>query len=194
MEKICQSPVEVSKSMTGQDVGDHEVRWFVMRDLSRSNAKRPAYKMLEELKIDHFTPMVQKLVVHEGRRRPEKVPFIQDLIFVHDCRRNIDPIVNDVRTFQYRFLKQRRPMTVRDADMERFKAAVESDRHPCFYRPEEITPAMLSRRIIIIGGALDSYEGTLVTVRGSRRKRLLVEIPGLIAASVEVEPEYIRLL
>ena len=53
---------------------------------------------------------------------------------------------------------------------------------------------MRNRRIRIIGGLLDGYEGSLVTVRGSRVKRLLVEIPMLLAASVEVEPEYIQLL
>ena len=48
--------------------------------------------------------------------------------------------------------------------------------------------------IRIVGGTLDGYEGTLVTVRGSKRKRLLVEIPMLLAAAVEVEPEYVKLL
>ena len=53
---------------------------------------------------------------------------------------------------------------------------------------------MRQRQVAIIGGPLDGYTGTLVTVRGSRRKRLLVEIPMLLAAAVEVEPEYIRLM
>ena len=33
-------------------------QWFVMRDLKRGNAKQPAYKLLAELKIRFFTPMV----------------------------------------------------------------------------------------------------------------------------------------
>ena len=41
---------------------------------------------------------------------------------------------------------------------------------------------------------LDGYEGHLLTVRGSKVKRLLVELPHLLMASVEVEPEYIQLL
>ena len=53
---------------------------------------------------------------------------------------------------------------------------------------------MRDRQICIIGGPLDGYTGTLVTIRGSRRRRLLVEIPMLLAAAVEVEPEYIKLL
>ena len=53
---------------------------------------------------------------------------------------------------------------------------------------------MYRNRIRIIGGTLDGYEGFLLTMRGSKVKRLLVELPSLLAASVEVEPEYIELL
>ena len=63
-----------------------------------------------------------------------------------------------------------------------------------YYRPEEITPAMRNRRIRIIGGPLHGYEGSLVSVRGTTVKRLLVELPMLLAAAVEVEPEFIQLL
>ena len=131
-----------------------------------------------------------------GQRQAEdrEVPFMQDLIFVHEVQAVIDPIVENVHTFQYRFLKQRKPMTVRNADMERFIQAVESSENPKFYRPSEITPDMLSRKIRIIGGQLDGYEGTLLTLRGSKVKRLLVELPTLLAAAVEVQPEFIRLI
>ena len=53
---------------------------------------------------------------------------------------------------------------------------------------------MRNRRIRIIGGNLDGYEGSLITTRGSKVKRLLVEIPMLLAATVEVETEFIQLL
>ena len=78
--------------------------------------------------------------------------------------------------------------------MERFIHAVQSSDTPCFYLPEEITPNMYKRRIRILGGALNNYEGHLVTVRGSRIKRLLVELPNLLAVAIEVNPEYIMLI
>ena len=53
---------------------------------------------------------------------------------------------------------------------------------------------MLKRKIRIIGGPLDNYEGFLLTVRGSKVKRLLIELPTFLAASVEVEPEFIQLI
>lgn len=175
-------------------MGSNETHWFAMRDLTRYNAKMPAYQMLDDMEIENFTPKVQKIIIHNGKRECKEVPFIHDLIFVHDTRMVIDPIVEKVRTFQYRFLKGREPMIVRDKDMEEFKKAVESSNKPQYYRPQDVTPDMRKRKIRIIGSRLDGCEGYLLTVRGSKQKRLLIELPSLLAAAVEVEPEYIQLL
>ena len=173
---------------------DNEKQWFVMRDLTRSNAKLPAYKMLDGLKMENFTPKVKKIIIRHGKREYVEVPFIHDLLFVHDTRLAIDPIVESVYTFQYRFLKGRMPMTVREVDMERFIKTVESSDSPQYFRPEDITPDMRMRRIRIIGGPLNNVEGTLLTIRGSKVKRLLVELPTLLAAAVKIQPKYIQLL
>ena len=194
MEDMQTNSQEAQEAINRHEANGTGKQWFVMRDLTRPNAQMPAYKMLEKMKIDFFTPMVHKLVMVNGKREDREVPFMQDLIFVHEVQTVIDPIVENVHTFQYRFLKQRKPMTVRDADMKRFIQAVESSEKPKFYRPSEITPEMLSRKIRIIGGQLDGYEGTLLTLRGSKVKRLLVELPTLLAAAVEVQPEFIRLI
>ena len=175
---------------------EERMQWFVMRDLTRANAKRPAYRMLEEMNIRCFTPMVWKTSVKKGVRESRKVPVMHDLLFVYDSREVLDPIVEKVRTFQYRFLRKayREPMTVRNDDMERFISAVEGTETARYYRPEEITPEMCNRKIRIVGGRLDGYEGSLVTVRGSKTKRLLVQIPSMLAATVEIDADFVRLV
>lgn len=192
MERQSESVAE-ARTFGAEEGG---AQWFAMRDLTRSNAKMPAYQMLKEKDIRFFTPMVWKLCLVNGRRVRREVPYLHDLIFVYDTRETLDEIVAQVRTFQYRFLRHtyREPMTVRGQEMERFIRAVESVESPRYYLPEEITPDMRSRRVRIFGGSLDGCEGSLVTTRGSKVKRLLVEIPSLLAASVEVRPEYIQLI
>lgn len=143
-------------------------QWFVMRDLKRGNAKQPAYKLLGELKIRFFTPMVWKLRIRQGKRVRQQVPFIKG--------------------------GNRQPMTVRNADMERFIRAVDAMNNPCFYTPEEINPDMLGKKVRIVGGLLDGYEGCLQKMQGSRIKRLFVELPNLLTATVEVQPEFIQVL
>ncbi len=170
--------------------------WFVMRDLKRANAKLPAYKLLQGKNMHVFTPMKWRLGMDKGKRVRKEVPCIQDLLFVYDNRENLDPIIELIPTLQYRWLRNtyREPMTVPDIEMERFIRAVGSSVSPKYYLPEEITPDMLNRRIRIVGGPLDGYEGTLVSTRGSKVKRLLVSLTDLLSVGVEVNPEYIQFI
>lgn len=176
---------------------EKRISWFVMRDLKRVNAKLPAYKQFADAHFEVFTPMKERLSVRGGKRVREVVPFIQDLLFVHGAREAIDPLVEKYPTIQYRFQKgggYKNPMTVADTDMERFIHAVNASENPKYYLPSELTPAMCGRNVRIVGGSLDGYEGKLLTVRGSKTKRLLVELPEFFSVGVEVSPEYIKLL
>ena len=167
-----------------------------MRDLKRANAKVPAYKLLEEMKMEAFVPMKGTSSRIRIPLRVTKCHFIQDLLFVHETQNNLDAVVEKIPTLQYRWLRGtwREPMTVADTDMERFIRAVDATESPRYYLPEEITPTMYGRKIRIEGGPLSGYEGRLLTTRGSKVKRLLVELEGFLAVGVEVDPEYIQLI
>ena len=167
---------------------DETPQWYVLRDLSRPNAKRSAFEKLTERGVRCFTPMVKKPIERRGKHGWKDVPYMRDLLFAHSTRDVLDPFMRPGLKLQYRYIYGgfMEPMTVREADMERFILAVTSSVSSKYYRPEEITPAMRNRRIRIIGG--------LVSVRGTTVKRLLVELPMLLAAAVEVEPEFIQLL
>lgn len=196
MDAMCESSgMPVGCSVTAVS-GDDACQWFVMRDLTRPNAKQPAYKLLDGMNIRNFTPMVWKLMLNHGKRERRQLPFIHDLLFVYASRAELDSVVETTPMLQYRYLRggYKMPMTVRAADMQRFMHAVRFSSSPQYYRPDEVTPSMRNRRIRIIGGNLDGYEGSLITTRGSKVKRLLVEIPMLLAATVEVETEFIQLL
>ena len=85
-------------------------------------------------------------------------------------------------------------MTVDEREMSRFIHAVRSAEVPRFYLPGELTASMYGHQVRIVGGLLDGYEGRLLSLRGTRVKRLLVEIPNLLTVAVEVMPEYVLLL
>lgn len=175
---------------------EKKARWYVMRDLKRANAKLPAYKLLEGNNMEVFVPMKWQLVTRKGKRVREEVPFIQDLLFVHDTRLNLDSVVEKTPTLQFRWLRNtyREPMTVSDTEIERFILAVNATESPKYYLPEEITPAMYGRKIRIVGGPLNGYEGNLLMARGFRVRRLLVKLQNFLAIGVEVNPEYIQLV
>ena len=174
-----------------------EKQWFVMRDLKRRNSNILAIHELTKAGLEVFTPMTQMIMTLGGRRQRREVPVIQDLLFVHETKEALDPYVMACSTLQYRFLpghKQNEPMTVRDKDMNQFILAVTSTETPIYYQPCELTNTMYGKTVRIVGGMLDGYEGRLLSVKGMRNRRLIVELPGLITAAVEVEPDYIQVI
>lgn len=168
-----------------------------MRDLKRRNANTLAVHELAEAGLEVFTPMMQMIMTVRGRRQRREVPVIQDLLFVNECKDALDSFVNKYPTLQYRYQLGKsinEPMTVRKEDMERFIFAVSNTESPIFYTPAELTMSMVGKRIRIVGGILDTYEGHLLSLKGMRKRRLIIGLPGLISAAVELQPEYIQLV
>ena len=169
--------------------------WYVMRDLKRANAKLPAYMMLGDLEFEVFVPMKWQLAAKHGKHIREQVPFLRDLLFVHSTREKLDPVVAKTDTLQYRYVRGGKycdPMKVGNGEMQRFIQAVSWSENPVYYLPGEIPTSMYGRKVRIIGGELDGHEGTLLKVRGLHKKRILVELPHLLSASVDLEPEFVK--
>lgn len=174
-----------------------EKKWYVMRDLKRANACERAYQRLCADGFEVYTPLTQKPIMRNGRKVYREVPYVSDLLFVREYRSVLDAEVREIDTLQYRFAKGcawNEPMIVGDAEMERFMWVVNNFKAIQFYTPEEVSPAMYGKWIRIVGGGLDGFEGRLKSTRGSKVKRLIVELPGLLAVGVEVDAQYIQLV
>lgn len=172
--------------------------WYVLRDLKRSNAKNPAYKVLPDLGFETFTPMRWTLkTTRDGAKERRYIPFITSLLFVKSLKPELDNVIDNTDTLQYRYVRgaQRKPMTVGAEEMERFIRAVTASQENCiYYAPEDITPDMLGKRVVIVGGPLDGTEGNLLTRRGSKKKRLVLQLKDMLVASIEIESGLIQFL
>ena len=196
---MTNSPPTISEPPVMTTECKSEMQWFVMRDLKRPNAKLPAYKQLSEAGFNVFTPLISKIITQKGRKVRIEVPIVRDLLFVFSEKETLDKIVAHTETLQYRFVKGAppgTPMTVPTKEMERFMSAVAYVKTPKYYSPEEITPDMHGATIrMVCEGPINGVEGKLLKIRGARKKRLLIEIPGLLAATIEInKSDYIELL
>lgn len=172
-----------------------EKHWFVMRDLKRRTANTLAIHDLANAGVEVFTPMTQMVMKIGGRLQRRDVPVIQDLLFVHEAKETLDTVVNVTPTLQYRYQRGKtkdEPTTVRDEEMNRFIFAVGNTETPIYYKPGELTESMYGKLVHIHGGRLNGYQGRLLSIKGMRKRRLIVELPGLLAAAVEVEPDFIH--
>ena len=65
-------------------MNDNDINWFVMRDLTRYHSKLPAYQMLDNLKIENYTPKVQKIFIN-GSAGKSLLSTICFLCMIADC-------------------------------------------------------------------------------------------------------------
>lgn len=189
---MCSEAIEMSTKIL-----DTEKHWFALRDLKRSNAIYPAYKQLSELGIEVFTPMKWRITKRNGKQFGREVPVMPDLLFAYDTRKRLDPIVSQTPTLQYRYKKGGaycEPIVVPEDDMNRFIGAVRAAEEPRYYSADEIDSLMSGKSIRIVGGPMNGYEGKLLSVRGSKVKRIVIELPNLLAVSVKVDSEYIQVI
>lgn len=171
-------------------------QWYALRDFRRPNARQMGWEQLEAEGFQVFTPLKWTVrATPSGPQRRQRA-IVPDLLFVRSTRQPLDEALRHIPTLQYRYARGRQatPITVRAADMALFIHAVRSTTQVRYYRPDEITPDMYGRQVRIIGGPLDGYRGHLLYLRGSRTKRLLIQLPGFLTAAIEITPSYIQLL
>ena len=182
---------------------DEECCWFVMRDLKPANAKDKAYRLLVGKLKDVFTPTIKivmkdqgKMILDNGKPLIIEKPYINDLLFVYDTYQRVKECVEIIPKFQFRYFKgigYLKPMCVSTKDMDYFRTAVEMTlQTPKYFRPEELTSMDFSKPVRIIGGPLNGCVCKLLKRRGASLKRLIVELPGILAVGVDVEPEFIE--
>jgi transcription antitermination factor NusG len=179
---------------------NEEKHWFVLRDLKRPNAKERAYQMLPRItegKMEVYTPMTKKVVKKQGKEVYEDRPFLPDLLFAHESRSVLDPIIDSINTLQYRLGKGNslaNPMIIRTEEMERFMRVVNSDEQFIYYTPDEVPESLYGKHIRIVGGPLNGIVGRLMSRQGSKKRKLIVDLEQILSAVVEVQPEYIQLI
>ena len=176
------------------EILNDEKQWYALRDLKRSNALMPAYKQLCQLGIEVFTPMKWRLIKKGNKQMRKETPIIPNLLFAYSTRERLDPIISETPTLQYRYKRGAycQPIVVPEDDMNRFINAVNATNEPKFYSPEELSQIKLGETIRVIGGPMGGQQGKLKSVRGSKYKWLVIELPNLMAVSVKIT-DYIQL-
>lgn len=185
--------------------------WYVIGSLNRQNEFkiRDAFRMEGK---ECFVPLRYELRVvkatvkgKDGRKERQEhkerrlVPAIPGMVFLK-AYASVDQMKEDFR-FRKESIFLRRStfsnkedfLTVSDHDMENFIAVSEkAGEHITYYEPGEIQ-LRPGDRIRVNGGLYDGREGVIMRVKGKRRKQLVVSIPGILIASVEMEPELVEL-
>ena len=147
--------------------------------------------------LEAFVPLTYEVKSYRGQKHRILVPAISRLLFV---KGTLDEVKDYIQHAHYvvfirksTFSNKEDYLTVPTKAMEDFIAVTENhEEHVTYFRPEEIS-LQAGDKIRIKGGLYDGREGVIMRIKGKRNRHLVVQIPGVLIAAVELSPEMVEL-
>ena len=168
--------------------------WFAMR-ATYSRELDIKYKL--DLKgINSFIPMHYEVRMDGKHKKRELVPVIHNLIFVHATQTDLQEIKSKISYLQYMTdSRSGEKIIVPDEQMKNFIAVAGTySEHLLYFNPGEINLAK-GTKVRITGGQFEGYEGVFVKVKGSRDRRVVISLQGILAlAMATLSPDLIEVI
>lgn len=171
--------------------------WWAMSAPYQRELKAKA--ALDKLGIENFVPMrYQAVRKRTGSMARELLPAIHNLIFVRGSKPCVSQAKKDILWLQWLTRPEdgkNVPVTVPDKDMEQFIAVTNTyNEHLIYIQPDEID-LRKGTPVRILGGPFNGFEGTFIKVKGSRKKRVVVMLKGIVGvAMAEITPDLLEVL
>lgn len=147
------------------------------------------YELIQQRVHEFFMPMKESVTVKAGRHIKKVSPAIPDIFFVNDTISNIDALVRQNIGVEYLYIKgmpYRQPVIIRDSEMENFIAATTSNQRVTFRTAGDDNLSHTIGRRVRIPHNDTVIEGELLTVRGSRYRRLRVRLRDCLVAYIDL--------
>lgn len=176
--------------------GREDEHWYVMR--AYKNEKKAEELLSGRHGLKHFIPKQKAMRTCNGKKIICTVPVIHSLVFVYATHKQIvefkRDFYNDLQFVTWKCDGGFRCLTVPNGQMDSFiEVCRQKERDVLFYRPDEIKIES-GRKVRVHGGMFDKVEGYFVKVAKKRKRQLVVIIPEVLAASVEVDSEYLEVI
>ena len=170
-------------------------QWFVLRVTYSRELK--IKDTLDKRGVSTFVPMMWKKVEKEGNTRKMLVPAVSNLCFVFWTKADIDAFISEFGdkspVHYYWDRTSSRPMTVPSKAMDDFVKVASSLDEDLIYITEISDKLREGQIVKVRSGAFAGVEGKIVRIRKSRR--LMVELPGMLAvASTYINPYDVEIL
>ena len=170
-------------------------QWHVLRVSYSRELKIKA--ILDGKGVRTFVPMTWKKTERDGKIQKKLVPAISNLCFVYWTDSGVEDFIRSFGekspVHYYWDRTTSRPLTVPDKAMSDFITIASSMDEDLIYITEINDKLRVGQTVKVRSGSFAGVEGRIVRIRKSRR--LLVELPGMLAiASTYVKPEDVELL
>ena len=147
--------------------------------------------------LEAFVPLQYEVKRQRRQEQRALVPAISGLMFAKGTLDEIKEYISHSHFTVYikksTFSNKEDYLTVPTKAMDNFIAVtVNHEANISYFKPEEIK-LQAGDKIRVKGGIYDGKEGVIMRIKGKRNKHLVVQIPGLLVAAVEMTPELIEL-
>lgn len=164
-------------------------QWFAMRVTYQRELA--AKKILDEIDVESFVPMKRVRKTNKsGKAAWALKSALHNYIFIHCDRKTLDEIKkHQIPWLRYIMSPAKKvPITVPDRDMINFITVAGNAQEDIRYlSPEKINLAQ-GDRVRVLGGIFEGAEGVFMKIEGSRSKRVVVKIEGLVAVATTAIP------
>lgn len=191
-----QSVISDRRSQRNAFEANSPVWWAMSAPYQRELKAKAA---LDKLGIENFVPMrYQAVRKRTGSMARELLPAIHNLIFVRGSKPCVSQAKKDILWLQWLTRPEggkNVPVTVPDKDMEQFIAVTNTyNEHLIYIQPDEID-LRKGAPVRILGGPFNGFEGTFIKVKGSRTKRVVVMLKGIVGvAMAEITSDLLEVL
>ena len=148
--------------------------------------------------LDAFVPLKYEVKKVRGVERRVLVPAVTQIVLVRGTLEEVEDYIAHAHFVVFirrsTYTNHKVYLTVTPQAMENFIAVTEmTERHVTYFRPEEIT-LREGDQIRIRGGLYDGREGIIMRIKGKRNKHLVVQIPGILIAAIELSQDMIDMV
>lgn len=167
---------------------DTPYQWFAMRATYKREFMAQEY--LQQKGMEVFIALKKEIKTIRGIKRKVTVPAINSLIFVKAIKEELQQAKLGVEYLQYITRKEEGrnvPITVPQRQMEQFMQVVQDDTiDKTFFSTNEVN-LTVGTKVKVHGGAFDGVEGTLVKIKGKRKKQFFIHIESIVAVNAVIE-------
>ena len=172
---------------TAQEYG--VLRWYPLRVTYSRELK--VCGMFRTSGFECFVPMTVRTVEKNGIKSCKTVPAVANLCFVRAARHSLDEMRVQKGMMQYTSYiwdrTTRDPLVVPDKAMTDFIRVSETMREDIVYLHELNPKLRTGQKVRVKSGPFAGVEGRVVRVK--RSKRVMVELPGMLAVATGYVPE-----
>lgn len=167
---------------------DDSIRWFALRVTYRRELK--VQERLNKLEIRSFVPMMTVREEEGGKIFRRQVPAVGNLIFVQASRKDIEEYMlseGDRRMTHFIWDKvTRQPIVIPEKQIEDFIRISTESSDDAIYLSKVSEKLRGGMKVKVRRGPFVGVTGTVVRLRKSRR--ILVELPGVLAVASAYVP------